>query len=277
MTVIQELTEIIDLLEAGMPADINSPQSQKLEGALRIKLSKYFRALATAYPYSSIDKVYTRNVKESAESEADDVIEPLLRFFTKDLSKVLIDSATTAYIQGAVEMMTYGTTKMGIPIQFEGPPIDEAIAYAKSHISKAKLVDGLNETTRKQISKVISDGIKNKRGIPGIKSDIRHKFDWMARGAKSEIKGRTLASRAEMIARTETSNALSQAQLDKMREMEITGKEWLTAGDDRVSEPCMGNEADGAIPREQSFSSGVMAPPQHPNCRCSLAPVMLKK
>ena len=275
MTVIQELTGLIKLMESGMPADINSPQSQKLEAALRIKLSKYFRDLAAAFPYSRIDNVYTRNVKESAES--DDVIEPLLRFFTKDLSVTLIDSATTAYIQGAVEMMTYGTTKMGIPIQYEGPPIDEAIAYAKSHVSKAKLVDGLNKTTRKRISKIISDGIKNKRGIAGIKSDLRHELNWMARGAPSEIKGQTLASRAEMIARTETNDALSQASMDKMREMGIDGKEWLT-GD--PCEICAACEAEGVVPREFEYihnGDDPTRPPAHPNCNCSLAPVILKK
>ena len=277
MTVIQELTEIINLLEAGMPADINSPQSQKLEAALRIKLSKYFRALATAFPYSSIDKVYTRNVKESAESEADDVVEPLLRFFTKDLSKILVDGVTEAYLQGAVEMMTYGQTKLGIPIQFEGPPIDEAIAYAKDHVTKAKLVDGINQTTRKQVSRVISDGIKNKRGIPGIKSDLRHKLDWMARGTPSDIKGQTLASRAQMIARTETNDALSQASMDKMRDMGIDGKEWLT-GD--PCEICAACEAEGVVPREFEYihnGDDPTRPPAHPNCNCSLAPAIIKK
>ena len=219
----------------------------------------------------------TSTIKESAGSEAENIIDPILRAFEVELTSALADSIAQAYLQGSVEMMTWGKTKAGIPIAYEGPPIDEAVQYAKTYMSKVKLVDGLNETSRKQLSKIISDGIKNKRGIPGIKSDIRHKFDWMARGAKSEIPGRTLASRAEMIARTETNNALSQAQLQKMQDMDITGKEWITAGDDRVSDACLQNEADGAIPRDQSFSSGAMAPPEHVNCRCSLAPVMLKK
>ena len=205
------------------------------------------------------------------------MIDALLRFFSKDLTVIISDNIVKIYLQGSAEMITWGKTKGGIPIQYEGPPIDEAIAYAKNHITKAKLVDGINEETRRQISKIVSDGIKNKRGIPGIKSDIRHKLDWMSRGAPSDIKGLSLASRAEMIARTETNTALSQASLDRMHDMGVSGKEWITIGDDRVSDDCMMNESDGPIPVDQAFSSGVMSPPQHPNCRCSLAPVMLKK
>ena len=277
MSVLAELDQIIKILEADLPANLNSPQSQRLVSQLEKKLSKYFDHLADAFPYQKIDKIYTKHVKESAGSEAEDILEPILRTFSHELTIALSDSIAQAWLQGSVEMVTWGKTKAGIPIAYEGPPIDEAVQYAKTYMSKVKLVDGLNATSKKELAKVISDGIKNKRGIPGIKSDIRHKFDWMARGAKSEIPGRTLASRAEMIARTETNNALSQAQLQKMQDMDITGKEWITAGDDRVSEACLQNEADGAIPRDQSFSSGAMAPPEHPNCRCSLAPVMLKK
>ena len=83
--------------------------------------------------------------------------------------------------------------------------------------------------------------------------------------------------RSELVARTETANALSQASLDSMADMGIDGKEWVTAGDDEVSEECQGNEAEGVIPVGQTFSGGVDAPPQHPDCRCSLAPARLRK
>ena len=172
-------------------------------------------------------------------------------------------------------MVTWGKTNAGVPISFEGPPPSKAIAWAKQHISKVKLVDGITDETRKQLSKVIADGIKNKRGIPGITSDIRHKLNWMARGAPSDIKGITLRSRAEMIARTETANALSEASLDTMKDMGIDGKEWVTVGDADVSDECMYNEGQGVIPVGNTFSGGTSAPPQHPDCRCALAPARL--
>jgi len=59
--------------------------------------------------------------------------------------------------------------------------------------------------------------------------------------------------------------------------MGIDGKEWVTAGDDLVSDECQGNEAEGVIPVNQSFSGGVMGPPQHPDCRCAIAPARLSR
>ena len=99
--------------------------------------------------------------------------------------------------------------------------------------------------------------------MPGLARDIHSEFEDMSR------------YRSRLIARTETADTLTHASLDKMDDMGVTGKEWVTAGDDRVSLECRTNEAEGAIPVKQAFSGGVMGPPQHPQCRCSLAPVML--
>ncbi len=83
--------------------------------------------------------------------------------------------------------------------------------------------------------------------------------------------------RSQLIARTETANALSEASLDSMADMGIDGKEWVTAGDDQVSDECLGNEAQGVIPVGDAFSSGAEAPPEHPDCRCTVAPARLSK
>ena len=122
----------------------------------------------------------------------------------------------------------------------------------------------MDAESKRRIAKTISDGIKNKRGVAGLGRDIRKTFDSMS------------VYRGQLIARTETANALSQASLDRMKDMGIEGKEWITAGDLRVSPECIGNEGEGVIPRNQTFSGGTMAPPQHPACRCSLAPAILK-
>jgi len=274
MTIMTELDELIDLLEAEIPANPESPRNQKLAAKLEKFLAKYFKKLETAFPYSKIDHIHNKYIKESLGSDAANIINPILATFDSSFTTELEGELVEIYLSGQAEMITWGKTKGGIPITYEGPPIKAAIDWAKSHVSKAKLVDGLNEETRRQISNIISDGILNKRGIPGIKSDIRHSFNWMARGAPSDIKGLTLASRAEMIARTETANALSQASLDSMADMGIEGKEWV------VSFPCdicLANENDGIIPVSKAFTSGDMAPPAHPNCRCAIAPARIRK
>ena len=81
--------------------------------------------------------------------------------------------------------------------------------------------------------------------------------------------------RAMMIARTETAFADTQGNKAAYLEAKDAGLDvkwqWMTAGDDLVSEECEMN--DGEI-REigEEFPSGATEPPQHPNCRCVCAP-----
>ena len=190
-------------------------------------------------------------------------LDPLLATFDDTLITMFNGQLAEIYLSGQAEMVTWGKTAGGIPIAYEGPPIQGAIDWAKTQ--GAKLVTQMNEETKRRLAGVISRGIENKRGIPGISRDLRSTFDDMSK------------YRSELIARTETANALSEASLITMDDMGITGKEWVTAGDDLVSEDCQGNEAEGVIPVGQTFSGGVSAPPQHPDCRCAISPARLSR
>lgn len=196
-------------------------------------------------------------------SESKNILDPLLASFDKKLTTDIAGHLAETRISGTAEMVTWGHTSAGIPIAYEGPPISGAIDWAGKH--SATLVKGMNEETIDRLAHTISEGIKNKRGVPGLARDIKGTFADMTK------------NRSEIIARTETANALSEASLETMKDMGITGKEWVTAGDDRVSAECNANEGQGVIPVDQSFTSGPMAPPQHPSCRCAVAPARLKK
>jgi len=197
------------------------------------------------------------------EVEINSALDPLIRAFNEKLSLELEGHATETYLSGSAEMVEWGKTQRGLPIVYEGPPMEEAVEYAKKR--GAKLVTNMDKETKRRLARVISNGIKNKRGVQGISRDLRSEFKDMS------------MYRSKLIARTETADALSQASLKSMEEMGIEGKEWITAGDDKVSDECRRNGKEGIIPRDQAFSSGAMAPPQHPNCRCALAPARLKK
>ncbi|MCC6490685.1 MAG: hypothetical protein IT364_24580 [Candidatus Hydrogenedentes bacterium] len=80
-----------------------------------------------------------------------------------------------------------------------------------------------------------------------------------------------LRDRRETIARTEARQATAEAGLENAKTRGARFKVWVTTQDARVSDECQGNEAEGPIPIDQTFSGGVDRPPQHPNCRCSLA------
>ena len=81
------------------------------------------------------------------------------------------------------------------------------------------------------------------------------------------------ASRAEMIARTETAFAQTDGSLKSYSSLGHEGKEWLTAGDERVDDVCSSAEGEGPIPLGSRFNNGFEGPPAHPRCRCSLLPV----
>lgn len=82
-------------------------------------------------------------------------------------------------------------------------------------------------------------------------------------------------ARAETIARTETARADVQGNLIGYSASGVViGKEWITADDEDVSSECQANAAQGVIGLEDSFVSGADAPPEHPNCRCDVLPVV---
>jgi len=263
VTVVAELDSLITLLEARIPANPNAPANKRREKALQRELVKYFNKLEDAFPYGKLSGIYNRYVKESLGSETRGILDPLLATFDDKLQADISGQVAEIYFSGSAEMITWGQTKAGVPIAYEGPPISQAIDWAEKQ--GARLVTQMDEETKRRLAHTISQGIETKRGIPGLARDIKTEFGDMSR------------YRSQLIARTETTNALSQASLDRMEDMGIEGKEWVTAGDDLVSDECLGNEAEGVIPVNQEFSGGVMAPPQHPDCRCTLAPSRLKR
>ncbi len=82
------------------------------------------------------------------------------------------------------------------------------------------------------------------------------------------------ASRAAIIARTETTRAYS---LGSIAAFQVSGQvdrlEWLTAQDEKTCPEC--SALDGTVTEMgKAFDGGVMFPPAHPNCRCALLPVL---
>jgi SPP1 gp7 family putative phage head morphogenesis protein len=254
------LSELIEVLEADIPANPKSPKHQKQVRSLQRILAEYFKDMGNAFPYSKLDGIYNKNVKEAIGKDADDVIDPVIKVLKATLLTKLRGKLVEIYFSGTVETVSWGKTKGGIPIAYEGPPMQKAIDWAEKQ--GAKLVTQMDEETKRRLANIISQGIENKRGVPGLSKDLRTAFGDMTK------------FRSEMISRTETANALSQSSLTAMEDMGIDGKEWIV---NNPCDICLANEGDGPIPVTQAFTSGDMAPPAHPNCECAIAPFMLKK
>lgn len=114
-----------------------------------------------------------------------------------------------------------------------------------------------------------------------VRSEIRQVLvDSRVRGTSYRELSRAIATsssfskeRAKLIAVTELADAYEEANATPSRMLAGLGfpmqKAWLLLGDEKVCGFCLANRDDGWIPEEESFSSGVDHPPQHPRCRCA--------
>lgn len=80
--------------------------------------------------------------------------------------------------------------------------------------------------------------------------------------------------RAELITETELMNAMNLVELEAFKKNNIAKHKWVTQMDERVEELCMANEVAGSIKVGDIFPSGTEKPPQHPQCRCYLIPIL---
>lgn len=191
-------------------------------------------------------------------SEIDGMLDPILAVFNEPLTVRIEGQAVTAYLKGSAEMRRWArdhvrsqrVREVLVPdADFEGPPIQQAVSYAQKR--GAKLVTEMNTVTKKRLAQVVSNGIKNKRGVDGLARDIRREFQDMAR------------YRSKAIARNETSDALQQAFMDRSKDMGVTGKEWIEIAP--LDQDCLINAAAGVIKIGDTFPSGHDRPPAHPN------------
>lgn len=145
--------------------------------------------------------------------------------------------------------------------------------YLRTHTQR--FAGGITQTTSDGIRSTISEGLEAGEAIVDIKKRIE------------EFSGFESA-RAVMIARTETIRAQGEADLVAWKESGVVSSTvWYTALDERTCpecEPMHGVEvATGDEFLSQSdledrgisvYDGGVDAPPLHPQCRCTLIPVV---
>jgi hypothetical protein len=122
-------------------------------------------------------------------------------------------------------------------------------------------INGLNRTTMNRLGTILGDGLE--RGLSGksIADAIESLLDDPAR--------------ALTIANTEMARAMSTASMDTYAGFGVEMVEWLHA-DFCTCELCTDAEAMGPQPFgfDWSMGDGVTEPPMHPNCICSIAPVI---
>jgi len=141
-----------------------------------------------------------------------------------------------------------------------------ARTYAKKHAAEA--VTQINDVTRKEIARIVSDGVKSGASYNDIAKAIKSKFEEFAVPSPQKH----IPNRAVLVAVTELANAYCEGNAQVGDYLQSNGvkmmKAWQTLEDDRVSDGCKENEQAGWIPIDKEFPSGHMHPPRFPGCRC---------
>jgi len=119
---------------------------------------------------------------------------------------------------------------------------------------------GIDQSTRDSLQAYVTAAIEDGDSSEELADRIENSFAFSS-------------ERAIMVARTEIAKADSAGAIIGWQQTGmVKAKSWLSAGDDSVSEECTNNEAEGIVPLDWDYGDGVIAPPQHPNCRCTLLP-----
>ncbi len=126
---------------------------------------------------------------------------------------------------------------------------------------RAELIGtSVNTTTSERLEQIISQALDEGKGTYEISSLIRNFY--------AEVP----VWRADMIARTEATNANNEGLIEGYKQSGIaTHKEWVATQDDRTREEHLALDGE-VVPVDSEFSNGLDFP-QEVNCRCVIAPV----
>lgn len=184
-----------------------------------------------------------------------------------DFAPMLSDVAT---IMGQEALKLIEDDKPYIPMNLR-PSIEANVnKFARSMI----------DTDKEKMIDIISKGLAEGKSVPAIKKDILNTFETYSK------------VQAERITRTEVIRASNMGAIDAWDSSGVvTGKQWLTAMDDRVDPLC--SYMNGKIvdlkgryfrkgetlevgEAKTTFNYGsIKEPPLHVNCRCTLLPVLI--
>ena len=141
---------------------------------------------------------------------------------------------------------------------------DLAVRYARARGAELLELDGRDNVvqfTRNRVRELVAETIENGDSLQTLQQRLREDFAFSR-------------SRAESIAVTETGQAIGSGTLKAYESRGFWGKQWMTAGDERVCPICQSAEDEGPLALGRPFNNGHQTPPGHPGrCRCRIVSV----
>lgn len=178
-----------------------------------------------------------------------------------DILEAQISAAVAAGMTGAL-------LDFGVDVSFD---LDNPRARAYASEAAAEAVTRINQTTREELRRLITQAVADGASYTEIAKEIREKYA----GFRTPQPQKHIRDRAELVAVQELGQAYEAGSYTVGEELQRAGlemeKAWLTVGDERVSEEiCRPNEQQGWIPFNDEFQSGHKRPLGHVACRCTL-------
>lgn len=206
-----------------------------------------------------VAKIVTDGLDFGEWSGLSDVVEPIIRRAAEDgavaaLLQVMPDPAVgmVTNIRSRAVKWAHGRAAEMVGMKWVGGELIQNPA------AEWQITEGTREMIRAQVVEAMRNGDSVQELAGRLKES--HAFS---------------NTRAKTIARTETAMADNMGNLIGWDETGlVAGKRWITAEDDKVSEICNTNGRMGVIGLHEHFAHGGMTPPAHPNCRCTVVPVL---
>jgi hypothetical protein len=209
------------------------------------------------------------------------------RKWNKELSEVLRPYIQQA-LENGVELGLETVAKVATAPDFKVERSDlRAYAQSESVRLASRAADSVNRYTEVRVAEMLGNGIAEGETIPELANRVRAY-------AETDENGSVNGRRAVTIARTEANRATRVAEVEAWKATgAVEGKTWLLAPD-----PCEFCEAvakqfnDKSVPLGDAFLTkdstltgadggtmvldyeDIQGAPLHPNCRCSLQPVL---
>lgn len=233
----------------------NVARANKLAGSY----TKFFNKLRKT-AIEQIKAAYADIVKEKLFAGRDDLRKSSASDIVGDIDldfSAIIDVSIKNFKAAAKE----GTQNAENYLSGAGSSFDaDEIAEGVGNYNAAQLVKNINETTRNMLASDIDAAMQEGWTTSELADKLAENY------AFSE-------ARAETIARTEIAYADMQGSMEAYRASGVvTGKKVLLA--ENPCSICQDNADDGIIDLDDNFSSGDDAAPFHPNCECTVTPII---
>ena len=255
------------------PIERERPAVQDSIDVIKTQMTKFLKAQKTGIieqviqSYEKINKVDDAGIVASLTIDWSELVKPL----AENLVSMALDGAIQASIQIT---LTDDVSSNALSLVN-----DKAVAWANDRAAELvgmKWVDGelvenpnvewcITQSTRDMIRRDVTEAIQDGLSNNELADTLEENYAFSA-------------ERAEVIARTETAFADMNGNMLTYKEAKKLGidikKKWHTAGDASVSQDCIDNSNQGAIDLGIAFQSGAQMPPDHPNCRCTILPII---